>query len=462
MLQSAYGTSKDVGRREASATRPRANVGLGAVVVAAVAMCMGVQATAASAGQKAIWGPVTFANGESAFPMYKRLGVDTFQIQLNWDQVAASRPAGPTDPRDPAYRWPATLSTASAEAARNGIRIALLVTGTPPWANGGKARNWAPSDPHDLAAFLTAASRRYTNVRTWMIWGEPNMALRFQPQAPDDPISGRTYALMLDAAYGALKSVSSRNMVVGGMTWSGGDVKPAQFVREMRMPDGQPPRLDWFGHNPYPFRYPDLRREPIEGFRDISDLDTFIREVDAVYPEKPVKLWLSEYMIQSDQRSLAFDTFVSQDQQAAWLRAGFAIANRLGDRVAGMGWFTLIDQEPTATSSHWGLLTHDLKSKPAWHAFYAVPSERFAPHVAASRTTSVRAMRERGLGVRLRLRSPGSHSVQLRRGGRTVIVRRTTKSRLVRMRLRSARRGTYTIRIVSPRGVPVLKTVRVG
>jgi hypothetical protein len=429
-------------------------------VLFATALCSATLPEAAPAAQKAIWGPVSFADGESAFPMYKRLGVDTYQIQVNWDRVAPTRPADPTNSNDPAYSWPAELTTTSTEAARHGIRIALLVTGTPGWANGGKSRIWAPSDPQDFAAFLTAAAKRYSNVRTWMIWGEPNMALRFQPQATNDSTSARTYA-MLDAAYGALKALTPRNIVVGGMTWSGGDVKPAQFAREMRMPDGRPPRLDWFGHNPYPFRFPDLRRDPIADFRDISDLDTFIREIDAVYTDRPVKLWLSEYMIQSDQRSGAFDLFVSQAQQAAWLRAGFTIANRLADRVAGMGWFTLVDQAPSTTSSHWGLLTHDLKPKPAWNAFYDVPSERFAPRVTAPRTASVRTLRGPGLGVRLRLRYPGGHSVQLRRGGRIVLVRRTTKSALVRLRLRSVRRGAYTVRVVSPRGVSLVRTVAV-
>ena len=44
-----------------------------------------VSPAAASASEKAIWGPVTLPNGNSAFPTYtyQHLGVDTIQFQLN-------------------------------------------------------------------------------------------------------------------------------------------------------------------------------------------------------------------------------------------------------------------------------------------------------------------------------------------------------------------------------------------
>ena len=49
----------------------------------------------------------------------------------------------------------------------------------------------------------------------------------------------------------------------------------------MRLPNGAPPRLDWFGHNPFPFRSPKLPTAAGRGrdLRDISDIDTLCREV---------------------------------------------------------------------------------------------------------------------------------------------------------------------------------------
>ena len=99
-----------------------------------------------------------------------------------------------------------------------------------------------------------------------MIWGEPNRADRFQPNSADGPQSARAYAPILDAAYGALKGVSRRNIVIGGMTWTGRR-REAGAVHELHAAaatDG-PPRLDWFGHNPFPFRFPNLRELAIGG-----------------------------------------------------------------------------------------------------------------------------------------------------------------------------------------------------
>ena len=53
-------------------------LGVGLALVAAL-----VHPAAASASEKAIWGPVTLPNGNSAFPTYQHLGVDTIQFALN-------------------------------------------------------------------------------------------------------------------------------------------------------------------------------------------------------------------------------------------------------------------------------------------------------------------------------------------------------------------------------------------
>lgn len=322
----------------------------------------------AGAAEKAIWGPLTLPNGQDAFPLYKQLGVKTFQIQLDWSQVAPTRPKRPTSFRDPAYVWPANISQAIRAARARRIKVAILVNRTPGWANGGREPIWAPRRSKDFGRFVRAASRRYPSVRRWMIWGEPNRSDRFQPNKRGKPTSARVYARLLDAAYSGLKRASKRNVVIGGMTWTGGDVHPKQFLRWLKLPNGRRPRLDWYGHNPFPFRYPNLKEEPLSGgWRDISDVDTFSREVARAFPGRP-RLWLSEFTVQSDQRSSIFDLYVNQDEQARWLSAAYRIARRV-HRVAGLGWLSLLDQAPAPLSSHWGLMTADGTPKPALEAY---------------------------------------------------------------------------------------------
>jgi hypothetical protein len=349
---------------------------------AVVALLCCVVATAAFAAPaqakavKAIWGPTELEAGNvacppggqpcSAFPTYKRLGVDVFQYQVHWDEVASTRPKHPRDPDDPAYDW-GELDRVAAEAEHYGIRLAILIQRTPKWANG---------DPNDFANFAYAASRHLPSVHMWMIWGEPARAENFQPMRAGSPAGAQLYARILDTSYGALKAASPGNVVVGGMTLNGGTLRPTLFLRWMKLPNGRPPRMDMWGHNPFEGRFPRLADEPIGRFRGFNDLDTFHREIAAAYRQghrKVPPFWLSEWTVISDKPSRIFVRFyVTAPEQARWLTAAFAIA-RQTPYVAGLGWFTLLDEPPAPGSADWGLLRSDGTPKPAFAAYMHLP-----------------------------------------------------------------------------------------
>lgn len=354
-------------------------------VPAALPLCWvaaAVLATSAHAGGiKSIWGPAELEAGSaacptrtdpcSAFPIYKRLGVDVFQYQVHWDEVAPTRPAHPRDPDDPAYHW-GEVDRVAAEARRHGIRLAILVQRAPRWANGGRPPIWAPRKPSTFADFAYAASRRLPSVRMWMIWGEPARLENFRPMRRNSPVGPRRYARILDAAYGALKQAHHGNVVIGGMTLNGATLMPTQFARWMKLPNGRPPRMDLWGHNPFDGRFPNLADPPIGRFRGFNDLDTFHREIRAYYRRghrKVPRLWISEWTVLSSRPSSIFLGFhVSLRQQARWLRAAFRIARRT-PYVAGMGWFTLLDQPRRLGSANWGLLHANGTPKPAFNAY---------------------------------------------------------------------------------------------
>jgi hypothetical protein len=304
-------------------------------------------------------------------------------------------PRDGTDPEDKAYDWH-LYDRVALQAELHGVEVLFTIFGTPPWANGGRAPIWAPTDPADYAGFVTAAARHYPAVRRWMVWGEPNRDDRFQPNTDNDAVGPRAYAGLLDAAYGALKAQSQRNIVIGGNTWTSGTVKPPDFLRLMRLPSGRPPRLDWFGHNPFPFRLPRLADTPLPGgFRDISDVDTLSAELRGAYRRR-VPLWLSEYTIQSDRGSAIFATFVSRALQARYLIRGFRIADDAAGDVAGLGWLALLAEAPAPGSANYGLLTHALERKPAFAAMRRAPSERLRPLVRAAPRATRAAIRSAG------------------------------------------------------------------
>jgi hypothetical protein len=340
-----------------------------AALVVALGLSAGHGAPPAEAALKAMWGPSTLPDGSSAFPVYKQLGVQVLQHQLSWRQVATRRPANPRDPADPAYVWPASLDRAVAEGDHNGIRSLLMVKRTPDWANGNQGEQWVPTRLRDYADFMVAAARHYRSVRYWMVWGEPTRGDSFKPMPPNATRGPRIYARMLNQSYGALKGVRRSNIVIGANTWTVGVVSPPKFVRWMKLPNGKRPRMDWFGHNPFSVRSPRLSRRTYSGdVRDISDVDTLRREIKRAYPRRTPRLWLSEFTVSARRANRAFTFFVSERTQARWIRDAFRIACRKR-YVAGLGWYTLLDEPEAPGGLTSGLLYADGRPKPAYSAY---------------------------------------------------------------------------------------------
>jgi hypothetical protein len=327
--------------------------------------------------KKAIWGP-TQVNGVSQFPIYSDLGVSIYQMQLRWHDVAPARPQRPRDPSDPAYRWPDEVDFAIREGQRHRIRVALMLISSPQWANGGRSSEWAPRRPGDFAVFARAAARRYPQVRLWQIWGEPSRQSNFKPMPRLESTGPRRYARILDAAYTSLKRQSSRNLVIGGNTFTTGEVSPQQFIRSLRLPSGRPPRMDLYGHNPFTARRPDLRKRPLgHGFADFSDLDTLSRWIDRNLGRprgRPIKLYLSEFTLPTDHENYGFSFWVTRAVQARWLAAAMRITHQWS-RIYALGWISLHDEPPNGPNGrpgdelNFGLLEWDGDQKPSYNAY---------------------------------------------------------------------------------------------
>ncbi|MDQ3631412.1 MAG: hypothetical protein M3417_09160, partial [Actinomycetota bacterium] len=223
----------------------------------------------------------------------------------------------------------------------------------------------------------------------------------------------------LDAAYEQLKREDPDNVVIGGMSFSSGDVKPTDWLRWMRLPNGLPPRLDLYGHNPFASRFPDIDKRPeIAGVREISDIDTFHRQLQRDYGpsvdreihrqmrrdhdrydsledhpavnrrhkelhkanrwihgllrKKGPDLWLSEFTIGSaPMNEFPFSTTI--DGQARWLSAAYEIAQD-ADYVETLGWIGLLDDANAGQGgSTLGLMSFQGARKPAFSAYKAVP-----------------------------------------------------------------------------------------
>jgi hypothetical protein len=325
---------------------------------------------------KAMWGPGSH-NGVSVFPTYRALGVKVYEDDLHWNVIALRRPKQPRNPRDPAYSWPREVTSSVAQAGRYGMQVALQIIGSPAWANKHRDPRWVPHDFRDYANFAIAASRRYPTVHLWMIWGEPSRSHNFRPLTPAKPflalnahqlIAPHLYARLLDLAYGALKSVTPANIVIGGMTDSSASISTPQWIENMRLPDGRPPRLDLYGHNPFTIRAPNLANLPSPRQQiDFSDLGRLAEIVDSNLgrPQNPTPgLFLSEWTIPTSP-DLEFNFYVDPRVQARWITDGLRVASQVPG-VYAVGWIHLYDDLPFESG---GLIRESGAKKPGYFAF---------------------------------------------------------------------------------------------
>ena len=331
--------------------------------------------------RKAIWGPALI-NGKSAFPTYKRLGVGIYSIAVDWGRVAPSRPVDPRDPNDPAYRWPKNIVGWITEARDNGIQVNIELTHAPAWANGGRERHWAPEDPQDFADFAVAAAKRFPWVHLWMVWGEPSRSQSFNPLYPAESRTiflnrlqvqaPQRYAQIVDATYGALKDLDPQNLIIAGDTYTAGAIRAPLWVRYMRLPNGLPPRMDMYGHNPFGTRKPSFDNAPSSlkyHTVDFSDLERFhslvIRQLAWPRGKVDMKIFISEWC-QSTGPDTQFPFRVSLSTQADWINSAFGLLNSSRGRfIYSLGWINLQDTKSTSC----GLLKTDGTEKPGFTAF---------------------------------------------------------------------------------------------
>jgi hypothetical protein len=329
----------------------------------------------AGAFQKAVWGPTTY-RGVNQFPLYRKLGARIYETTIDWNTVAAREPDQPTDPTDPAYKWPAALSKAITEAQNYGMRVLIEVSNAPGWANGGHGgTGWAPKSAKPYAQFVEAAAREYPSVRMWMIWGEPNRAGDFRPEASVPYTQTRLtaaqkraphlYALMLNDSYGALKSLNARNVVIGGDTYTAGLLDPQQWLANLKLPNGTAPRMTMYGHNPFSYTVP-LFGAAASGygevqFSDLPRLEGWTR----TYLGHSVPLFLSEFCVPTA-ADHTFNFYISPPSVAAkWVKDALVTARKSG-YIDALGWVNVQDDLPTNSC---GLISENGKRKPDFYAF---------------------------------------------------------------------------------------------
>lgn len=289
------------------------------------------------------------------------LGVQIVRFTLNWNQIAPTRPGDAKDPNDPAYNW-SDADTVLNGLRADGIAVLLQLNGTPSWANGGHASNYAPTSASTFGAFASAAAQHYSWVKRWLIWNEPNQVRWLRPT------TAAVYTTrLLNPAYTAIHAVIRGAQVGGGATaprGSTGGVSPVAWIAGMHAAHA---KLDAYAHDPYPL---DPKSEsPLTGgcgYCETITMATINRLVTLVARDfGNARIWLSEYGYQSNPPDPLLG--VSLPLQARYIGEAAYRAYRT-PRVDLLIHFLYRD-EPELSRFQSGLITIANKRKPAYAAF---------------------------------------------------------------------------------------------
>lgn len=301
-------------------------------------------------------------------------GATIVRLLVQWNLAAPQRPARPTDPFDPGYRFD-DVDEAVRAAQENGQEVILTISGTPRWANGGKNPNVMPTRVADFTSFARAISSRFSGrfggypfVRFWSVWNEPNLQLFLSPQfnAAGRSVAPANYAKLAAAAYSGIKAGNPLARVAIGETSARGSDKPdglrpthtpgrfAELVAKAN------PRLrfDAWSHHPYPFNPNSPPRQVVKWPNvSLASLPRFNQSLKTWFKRNSVPIWVTEYGHQTrPEDSLG----VSYSRQAAYIRQSLALATRL-PFVDMFIWFVYQDDQGQPWES--GLYTRSGASK---------------------------------------------------------------------------------------------------
>jgi hypothetical protein len=265
------------------------------------------------------------------------------RLLVQWNLVAKTRPASPTDPFDPTYDL-GDVDEAVRSAQQNDQEVILTISGTPRWANGGKSPNVMPTRVADLTSFSRAIASRYSGrfegfpfVRFWSIWNEPNLQLFLSPQFDKRgrSVAPANYAKLAAAAYSGIKAGNPRAMVGIGETSARGSDKP-NGLRPTHTPGSfaelvakANPRLkfDAWTHHPYPFN-PNSPPSQVVKWPNVSlaSLPRFEDNLKKWFKRKSVPIWITEY---GHQTKPPDSLGISYAKQAAYIQQSMSMAARL-------------------------------------------------------------------------------------------------------------------------------------
>jgi hypothetical protein len=339
----------------------------------------------------------------AAFAHARSLRASSLRANIAWASVVSS-PAAKTAPAVVTFDF-SRFDRLIDEAAANGIRVQLTLTGdAPAWATRNRKISDDHPDPQRYAEFAAAAASHFNGrVRALSIWNEPNWHGLLKPErlcrkvskkVKGKPVrrrvrvcvktSARVYRELYRAAYAAIKRVAP-----GMPVWIGEtnpyvnkhkrSTAPLAWVRQVVCADpvikrcnGGALRADGYAHHPYSFdRRPGAARPGADNvtLATLGRLSKLLRKLRGRLRVAGGSLYLTEFAYYSaGPRSTPART------RAAWTREAFELALRT-PKVRQLLYYQLVDPAKTF-SWRTGLITTRGSRYPAYNALRGFANAR--------------------------------------------------------------------------------------
>ena len=245
------------------------------------------------------------------------LKVGFMRWDMQWGEMAVTKPASPRNPADPAYHF-AQTDQFVLNAAAHGLQDKVMFTlwKTPAWATKATSAK-ATQMPNltDWKNFVAACATRYSGtyvppgsttplprVTAWETWNEPNASFAFQPQKKNGKfVSPANYVKLLNALKSEVnKAVNFKPTFVAGALYkqgSPGNPSPIDFMKGMKAAGASFNVLSMHPYNNTPRLGLNDGKDQSKTnprFIGVGNFDTFITLANQIFHKK-YPIWVTEF-----------------------------------------------------------------------------------------------------------------------------------------------------------------------
>jgi hypothetical protein len=303
-----------------------------------------------------VWSDYTDAERVAALDRLAAMGIRRVRIDISW---AGLQPEGPSQISPVGERL---VDHVLGLALQRGLRPLVTLWLTPPWANHGAGERVPPDDPEDYARIAAWAAERYAGEVDWEMWNEPNSSAFFVGADP-----ARYAALACAAHAGFRRGDPTTTVVLGGVEYNDDEWLARAYDA------GVHGCFDVLATHPYPAQADQPPDAPDDGTEGTLRHVSAVRALMVARGDGDKPIWFTELGWSTHPGGdVSWHRGVDEATQADYVLRTLRLLRTELPYVTAVFFYRDRDQETGYDHfDHFGLMTRDLRPKPALQALAA-------------------------------------------------------------------------------------------